>query len=311
MKTSKSKTHWIIDTVLFAGFVFAFLLDLTGLSLHQWLGIGLGVLAFHHLVGHWNWVVVITDRLFKHTSGQARRCYIIDVGLLLGFYLILLTGLAISTWVVLPLSPPEYIGLKNIHVAVSIITLLLVIVKVGLHWRWIITTANRHILTREKSTGRRRSRRLVSARVSADRRDFLKLMSLVSAAAVVATGSALDGIYWPSDEEPVDNIDIVKAPQQNIDIPKTVPTSAQVLQLPTAPPQVLSQPTLIQTDTPTEIPPLSTPTQVESPPPTLILESPSSPSCVVRCNRRCSYPGRCRRYVDANQNGLCDLGECM
>lgn len=36
----------------------------------------------------------------------------------------------------------------------------------------------------------------------------------------------------------------------------------------------------------------------------------SSASCQVRCNRRCSYPGHCRRYTDANQNGRCDLGEC-
>ena len=36
----------------------------------------------------------------------------------------------------------------------------------------------------------------------------------------------------------------------------------------------------------------------------------SSASCQVRCNRRCSHPGHCRRYTDANQNGRCDLGEC-
>jgi len=36
----------------------------------------------------------------------------------------------------------------------------------------------------------------------------------------------------------------------------------------------------------------------------------SATTCQVRCNRRCSYPGHCRRYTDANQNGRCDLGEC-
>jgi hypothetical protein len=38
--------------------------------------------------------------------------------------------------------------------------------------------------------------------------------------------------------------------------------------------------------------------------------SQSATTCQVQCNRRCSYPGRCRRYVDANQNGRCDWGEC-
>ena len=33
-------------------------------------------------------------------------------------------------------------------------------------------------------------------------------------------------------------------------------------------------------------------------------------SCTIRCGRRCSYPGHCRRYTDSNGNGRCDLGEC-
>jgi anaerobic selenocysteine-containing dehydrogenase len=34
-------------------------------------------------------------------------------------------------------------------------------------------------------------------------------------------------------------------------------------------------------------------------------------SCSVLCPRGCSYPGRCHRYQDSNQNGRCDLGECV
>jgi hypothetical protein len=31
----------------------------------------------------------------------------------------------------------------------------------------------------------------------------------------------------------------------------------------------------------------------------------------VRCNRGCSFPGQCHRYVDSNANNLCDNGECL
>ena len=34
-------------------------------------------------------------------------------------------------------------------------------------------------------------------------------------------------------------------------------------------------------------------------------------NCVVRCNRRCSYPGHCRKYTDSNNYGKCDLGQCV
>ena len=36
----------------------------------------------------------------------------------------------------------------------------------------------------------------------------------------------------------------------------------------------------------------------------------STNTCQVLCNRRCSFPGHCRRYTDANGNNRCDLGEC-
>jgi hypothetical protein len=36
----------------------------------------------------------------------------------------------------------------------------------------------------------------------------------------------------------------------------------------------------------------------------------ASSTCSVRCDRGCSYPGHCRRYVDSNNNNYCDLGEC-
>ncbi len=32
--------------------------------------------------------------------------------------------------------------------------------------------------------------------------------------------------------------------------------------------------------------------------------------CSPICNQGCTYPGKCRRYTDQNQNGICDLTEC-
>jgi hypothetical protein len=37
----------------------------------------------------------------------------------------------------------------------------------------------------------------------------------------------------------------------------------------------------------------------------------ASGTCTMRCNRGCSYPGHCRKYTDSNNNGRCDLGECL
>jgi len=39
--------------------------------------------------------------------------------------------------------------------------------------------------------------------------------------------------------------------------------------------------------------------------------SSSDSSCTLRCQKSCSYPGHCHRYVDTNNNDRCDYGECV
>ena len=72
MKQNKPKTNWLIDAVLFGGFLLAQWLDLTGLPVHQWLGLGVAMLAGYHLAAHWSWVKAVTERFFGRTSRQAR-----------------------------------------------------------------------------------------------------------------------------------------------------------------------------------------------------------------------------------------------
>jgi hypothetical protein len=301
IKTNKSKTNWIIDAVLFAGFVLSFFLDLTGVDLHQWLGMALGVLVAYHLVAHKSWVEAVTQRLFGRTSGQSRIYYAIDVALLLGFYLILLTGLMMSTWLALPLQ--NYLAWKNVHVVVSITALLLVCLKIGLHWRWIVTVAERCIFVCSSPVKNGLVGKQVAAPASAGRRDFLKLMGLVGAATVVATGSALNGLDWPSEQESDLNTGAAKEQTNDSSLAKAS-TMAQELPVLTLTPVSVAPDVPLLDSTPTpEL--LSTPTPIYS------ASAEPAKSCIVRCDNHCSYPGRCRRYTDANQNGLCDFGECV
>jgi hypothetical protein len=50
MMKVKQKAHWWIDMLLFFGFLVAFFLSLTGVELHQWVGILGGVLVTYHLL---------------------------------------------------------------------------------------------------------------------------------------------------------------------------------------------------------------------------------------------------------------------
>jgi hypothetical protein len=256
MMQEKQKTRWIIAAVLFGGFLLALCLDLTGLPVHQWLGLAIGALACYHLAAHGRWVVAVTGRLFGRTSRQARRFYAIDAGLAVGFVSILVTGLVISTWLNLALA--SYAGWRAVHVAASILTLALVIAKIGLHWRWIVAVARRSIFLGLGAHARPDSAHPASAAVSVERRDFLRLMGAVGVVALLAGVQALSG----GDGAETQASSAAQAPGNA----KTLASASS--------------------------------------------GGMTSP-CVVRCRKQCSYPGHCRRYVDTDGNGRCDLGECL
>jgi hypothetical protein len=126
MKDTLQK-RWLVDAALLIGFLICFFLDLTGLALHQWLGIAAGALAAYHLLSHTNWVKAVTRRFFGKTSAQARLYYLIDALLLTGFAGMIGTGLVISTW--LNLSLASYAAWHTVHFLSAILTLLVTVLK--------------------------------------------------------------------------------------------------------------------------------------------------------------------------------------
>ena len=253
MKANKPVTNWWIDAGLLIGFLVSFLLDFTGLTLHQWLGVAVGVGAGVHLLLHWSWFKSVTLHLFGRTSSRARAFYAVDVSILLGFSLILLSGLVISTWLALPLG--SYALWKNLHVVASVFTLWVVVLKIGLHWRWIVKVVERHIWAPQSSKTVKSPARPVYAPINTERRKFLSLMGLVG----VAASLSLISVMVP-DADAAASASL--AEQGSSAAPQSSSTSV------------------------------------------------STSQCTVRCNHRCSYPGHCRRYTDANSNNRCDLGEC-
>ncbi|NTU63575.1 MAG: hypothetical protein HGB05_09255, partial [Chloroflexi bacterium] len=186
MKTNKQKHHWLIDAALFSTFLLSFWLQLTGVALHQWLGVAIGAVAGYHLFTHWNWVKAVTERFFKQTSAQARLYYVVDAAVLIGLATISVTGLVISTWFDLVLT--NYALWKSLHVIASIGTLGAVVIKLGLHWRWIVATARRYILPQPPQPAP------IPATNGLGRREFLRLMGGVSVFAAIAAGSAVEAL---------------------------------------------------------------------------------------------------------------------
>lgn len=175
--------------LLFLGFLVAFFLSFTGIELHQWIGIFGGLLAAYHLLAHWDWVDAVSKKISGTASGIILLKFWVDGALLAGFVLILGTGLVISTWLKIQLS--NYNSWLMIHILVSITTLLVLLVKLGLHWRWILKTTKDIFSQPVLSPSTMMNLHPVPVeRGSIERKDFLKVMGVVTGGSLIALMSA-------------------------------------------------------------------------------------------------------------------------
>ena len=111
----------------------------TGLSVHEWGGLVICAVFLVHALLNWKWIACITGRFFTRLPGKSRINYCIDALLVVGFFLIVLSGMAIAktidfAWLSLPGTWPFW---RNLHLFASLVTLLAVGAHVGLHWKWV------------------------------------------------------------------------------------------------------------------------------------------------------------------------------
>jgi hypothetical protein len=292
MQTKK----WIIDLGLFTGFVIAFLMDITGLAFHQWLGILVGAIAAYHLISHWVWVRNVGGRFLDNTSWHSRGLFLLDAVIMIGFITIILSGVVMSTWLNLWLT--NYSVWRDVHIIASIDTLLLVVFKISMHGQWILRTM-RQMLRKPKPISQAypflQQPAAVAVPATNERRDFLKLMGVVGGASVLAMAFALDSRSLAVNAQSTTETDTSATTNSS-----TSAVSETATQQSTATVQTAVETTVQSTSTPT-VTATVVPTNTQA----------AVVSCTIRCREGCSFPGRCHRYTDSNNNGLCDNGECL
>jgi hypothetical protein len=271
MNANTQQSKWYIDLALFTAFIAAFFVDLTGLALHQWLGIGVLAISIYHLITHWKWVKSVTRQFFSQAARRPKLYYLIDAAIMLGMLAIIGTGIVISSW--LNLTTITFTAWKTIHVAASATTLVLTVAKIGLHWRWIVTAARKApTLTAPKPA--------VAAH-SYTRRQFVGLMGLVSIASIACLSNAVKSLPFGESAAADDSSNTVSG--------STPDTSA------------VSSTTNSAVTAPSDASPIVSDVSAQAQP---------SSVCIINCNRNCPFPGRCHRYVDTNGNNRCDNSEC-
>jgi hypothetical protein len=295
---TRQKQNAITDTLLFGAFLLAFFLDLTGVNIHQWLGMIAGAMGLIHLALHWKWVLSVGSRFFGSTSMRSRAYYALDAGILAGFAGMIGSGLVISTWLNVALA--DYASWRALHIGISIFTLIAVLVKLAAHWKWIAAFFKPRPASLTASlvpTGSRTD-------FMAERREFIKVMGVLGLASGIALVKSTGSLVQAAHDEAVAEQTAVQPAAQTGTIPEIADTSSQASAVetvsttaPTEAPKATAEPTIEPTALPTAVP---------------TMEAASAATvCQVLCNRKCASPGRCRRYTDSNGDNLCDRGQCI
>lgn len=151
-----ARTNLVLDLGITAAFLVVSNPPLTGMAVHEWLGVSLAAAMLTHLLFHWDWVVGITTRLAGRLKQGVRLNYVIDVVLFVTFTAAVLSGL-MSSKHILPLfglQPGPARDWRGIHELAGNVAVFAVAVHVGLHWTWVTTHVKK--LSGSRQVGRER-----------------------------------------------------------------------------------------------------------------------------------------------------------
>lgn len=143
--------------------LFILLLDtaITGLQLHELIGIGIFVLFIIHKLLNYKWIIAVTKNIFgKKTKLKTRIMYILDVLILMAVTLTVLSGIFISkslfTWIIVS----NTAFWKTIHSPVAYLSFILISIHLGLHWQYIMAAFRKMFKFERESLARKRVLRI-------------------------------------------------------------------------------------------------------------------------------------------------------
>lgn len=121
---------------------------LTGVALHEWLGIALIVALVAHLLLSWSWIVAAVRRFARRLALLVRINALVNLLLFLISTVVLASGLLISV-VALPffgLHPMPTMFLRLLHLVSADGLLIVVGVHVGLNWKWVVAALRKQFV---------------------------------------------------------------------------------------------------------------------------------------------------------------------
>jgi hypothetical protein len=155
---ARTRLDFWFDAALLAGYTLAYSYSFTGIGIHEWLGIALGLALLFHLTLHWDWVIRTTRKLLS-PRGHDKLIWAVNLLLMLAMVMCVVSGIVISRVALPSLGIILQAGgsWQRFHVLTAETTLGLVPVHVALRWRWLVRIARRLWTSRAARRAARRA----------------------------------------------------------------------------------------------------------------------------------------------------------
>lgn len=141
----RARSNLLIDAATFIAFLIATAPRLSGIGIHEWLGIAFGAAIIVHLLLHWQWIIAMSKTMLRRARASSRLGYLLNLALFIDVTLLTFTGVMISE-VALPmfgLRLPRGFLWRGLHSLTSNIAVLLIGLHLALHWQWVLKTTAR------------------------------------------------------------------------------------------------------------------------------------------------------------------------
>jgi hypothetical protein len=138
----------MIDALLVTTYVIAANPALTGVSVHEWVSMGFGLLAIVHLTRHREWVARTARRFFARIATMSRVNLAADVLTAVAATSVLVSGLAISQALsgLVGLSGTGGGAWRVVHAASATALVVSAVLHLILHRRWIVRAMRLHVI---------------------------------------------------------------------------------------------------------------------------------------------------------------------
>lgn len=145
-----NKKNLVIDSLIFAAFLLMESPNLSGNTIHEWLGIALLATIVVHLLLHWSWITSVGKTFFKKLWHSSRLKFMLDILVFLSIITVSLSGLMISKTALplLGITLGEAGGVwKELHKLAADASVLLIGLHFALNWKVVVAMFKKYVFS--------------------------------------------------------------------------------------------------------------------------------------------------------------------